>query len=338
MIKLTVPKKHLSILRFAFAVSVICHLLFFLGLKLFDLTRPAITPLPKDRISFEVIDGADTKAKVSDRPKSEKSKSIPRKTQATHHGLDRKKMKLRDFSPRFKLESAPTKLSNNTKKSSTSYDKYSDEGAIGVMNSMGIEEAIHLIPHFQAIWSKIDHVLDYPEDFAKQRITGVVNVHLTLDKRGVLIGDFLEINGPEAMLKTYVVALLLHILKSPLPESKWRSKEEPIPVLLSFYFQTYSTYGINTSDTGYQIKNALTFKRLKYVEPKVNEKIRTFYTKYFPPIIPIPGGFYIDFVMAYQMIANYGKPTEEEERRQRLRLLKQNLESSIRSLNSTVAD
>lgn len=211
------------------------------------------------------------------------------------------------------------------------YDKYSEGGVFHTMDSIGLDEYNSMSPFLQALWQKVEANLDYPEDFARQRIAGRINVHLLVDNKGLFVGDFLELAGENDLLKTYVAASLVHALGTPLPKIKWNSERKTLPVLLSFNFETYSIPEPSSGKTNLSVKNALLFERRKFVDPKINEDIETFFTKYFPPIIPIgPGVLYIDFVYAYKMLNEYGKPTAREKRQERLESLKERLSRSLK--------
>jgi|GEM_PF-6540912 len=218
---------------------------------------------------------------------------------------------------------------------SSIYDKYAEGGVFHTMDSIGLDEYNSMSPFLQALWQKVDANLDYPEDFARQRLAGRVNVHLLVNDQGLFVGDFLELTGENDLLKTYVAASLVHALGSPLPKVKWNSERKTLPVLLSFNFETYSIPEPSSVRTNLSVKNALLFERRKFVDPKINEDIETFFTKYFPAIIPIgPGVLYIDFVYAYKMLSEYGKPTAREKRQERLEGLRESLSRSIKKKES----
>lgn len=210
-------------------------------------------------------------------------------------------------------------------------DKYGSHGVFGVMQSMGVEEYAPAIPYFAALWKKINEKVDYPKDFKNKRISGIVNIHLELDEKGVFSGDFIEIGGDDNLLKTYVAALLIHNLKDPLPKSFWLKSRKSLTVMLSFRFKTFSDPEKFVRPKGFHLKNILSFHREEFVDNRVNQVVHEAWNHYVPPIVPIPGGFIIDFVRAYQLIANIGEPTESELRDQRLKQLKLELKNAIKN-------
>jgi len=55
-----------------------------------------------------------------------------------------------------------------------------------------------------------------------------------------------------------------------------------------------------TRDELRHFKNTLSFERIAFTEPTTIKEMRRFIAKYTPPIIPVPGGFFIDFVSLYR--------------------------------------
>jgi hypothetical protein len=184
-------------------------------------------------------------------------------------------------------------------------------------NQTGLKEEGELHPFFTALRNRINGSLTYPDDFSKQRIKGLVQVQFEVNEKGQLIGNFGPVSADDPFLKTYVLALLLHTLKEPLAKNNWSHNGNQL-VVVHFNFQLYTKNEVPIEELFPQFKNSLTLTRLAYVEPLINEKISYAYEHYFPPIIPIPGGFYVDFVRAYQIFNNIGKPDPDQMRNHRL--------------------
>ena len=75
------------------------------------------------------------------------------------------------------------------------------------------------------------------------------------------------------------------------------------------------------------------------VDPWINEKIQEIFTHYVPPIVPLPGGFYVDLVMAYKYVQNLveNAPLESEARQARIRVFHEELLQTIRKAGSNGA-
>lgn len=199
------------------------------------------------------------------------------------------------------------------------------EDNFATLNSLGLETYAPLIPFFEGVWRAIDAATDYPEDFAKQRITGTVSVRVVLDKRGVLKENFINVQADHSYLEAYVLAVLVHALGDPLPERLWM-KRETMPINLLFEFETYSDFSLRYRDRGNHMKNSLLIKRFAYVDPYLEEVIDEIFTKYLPPILPLGGGVFVDFVRLYQRIESMGKEDPDKLRAARLTMRKKQLD------------
>lgn len=171
----------------------------------------------------------------------------------------------------------------------------------------------------------MDSAVEYPETLVKNRVTGQVSIRLVVDQSGVFHGELLSVKGDQRTLEAYATAIILHALHSPLPESKWSKKSRNFVQFL-FRFETYG-YGSHPPENKPPfLANNLSFERWGYIEGKLNEKINRFFTNYFPPVIPFPGGFYIDLIRSYELIRNIGKEIPDPDA-SKARLLEMNLQN-----------
>jgi hypothetical protein len=99
---------------------------------------------------------------------------------------------------------------------------------------------------------------------------------------------------------------------------------------LTFDFRVVTIQGLSARSGGY-FQNTLEFSRTHYMDPYALEVIDYLAQNYVPPIIPIPGGVYIDFVRAYKMIDNYAneRPDMYDQRERQFSLLRDKLDLSI---------
>jgi hypothetical protein len=205
-------------------------------------------------------------------------------------------------------------------------------------NSMDIKKEAELYPFFRALWRKVDSQLGYPNDFVKERISGYVTAQLVVDRGGVFKGEILGVASDQPYLEAYVLAILFHSLKEPLPRNLWSDREQMI-LVMHFDFKTF-TYGeLPPEPKQINLKNVLTFNRGGYTDSRLNEAIQKFMTHYFPPIIPLPGAFYIDFIRAYQLVQNFKnrhKMDEEGLRAERISLSREEWQNVIRSGEKSV--
>lgn len=198
-----------------------------------------------------------------------------------------------------------------------------------VAGTMTLEQEAELLPFLQALWKKIDQGVGYPDDFTKRRIIGPVTVQFHVNDLGRLT-RFIRVDSPEPLLKAYTMAALVHALREELPD-RLRAPTPSVIIVTKFNFETFG-HGENPAraEAPVTFKNVLEFRRSAYVEPKVNEAINRVITRWIPPIIIVPGGFYIDFVRAYEFVENLSKPDPEDIRNSRMELSREAWEEIIR--------
>ena len=202
--------------------------------------------------------------------------------------------------------------------------------AVRYGNAMGLEETTTSLPYFLALHQKVDSALVYPEDFARQRITGKVRIEAELDGKGQLV-RFLSFQGESDVLQTFCFAYLTQILSQPLHSRSWMEKSTI--VAFDFDFRTRITGEPKPEIASFTHKNLLSFGRVAEVDPWLNEKINEIFTHYIPPIVPIPGGFYIQFDLAYLYIKNLieNAPTESQARAARIEKLHDRMKQMIQN-------
>jgi hypothetical protein len=193
------------------------------------------------------------------------------------------------------------------------------------VEQVNIIKAMELTTFLQRIKEKIDFGLDYPEDMAVQRISGEVRLDFYVDRKGRITGDFNSVKGAESLLNLYVMSSLLVLLKDPLPENLW-AQEDKIAISVHVDFATFQFTETRIRNQASFQANQLTFRRARYVKPLAVAKVEKFFTRYVPPIIPLPGGFYVDFIMLAQYIQNINTPDPDDQRKQRLGLTRERLE------------
>lgn len=201
--------------------------------------------------------------------------------------------------------------------------------AVQFGNSMDLQQTFASLPFFIALHSKVDSSLVYPDDFSRQRLTGKVRIEAELSPDGRII-RFVGTVAQDRVLQTYCLAFLTQALKQPLPQRVWADR--PQVVAFEFDFHTHIPGEPQRTFPPLVQKNRLAFGRDNQIEPLVNERLNELFTHYIPPIIPLPGGVYIDFVLAYQYIENLieGAPTERDLRQGRIESLHLHLKEMLR--------
>lgn len=197
-------------------------------------------------------------------------------------------------------------------------------------NEMNLKFTLESYSFFYALHGRINTELVYPDDFSRQKITGRVRIEAEINRDGRLL-KFRTSTADDRLLQTYCFAMLLRTLDRPLNETSWLQTEAAI-VTFDFDFRVrLPQEPASEFESGIQ-KNRLSFGRQNEIDPWLNEKIHEIFTHYIPPIVPLPGGFYVDLVLAYQYVNNLieGTPPESQQRRDRIQKLHENLKTAIR--------
>lgn len=206
--------------------------------------------------------------------------------------------------------------------------------AVQFGNEMDVQKTFATIPFYLALHTKIDSLLVYPDDFSRQRLTGRVRIEAELDRDGRLLKFKSAIDGEssfaQSVLQTYCLAFLVQALRSPLPRHAWTDSSQV--VAFEFDFHTHIPGQPQLDFPTVIHKNRLAFGRDNEIDPWLNERINEIFTHYLPPIVPLPGGVYVDFVLAYQFVQNLveGAKTERALRQERIESLHLNLQQILK--------
>lgn len=209
-----------------------------------------------------------------------------------------------------------------------------NNGSGAFVEELPMPEGIELTTFFEHLKKRLHSQLDYPQDFADNRLAGSVTLDFYVDPKGRLLGDFVEVSGESPLLKLYSMSLVYAVLKKELPRNVWATQDK-IPVRLVIHYKiNLLTDMVVTNEINSQ-NNHIIATQIRRGTPKLVEQIDTLFTHYIPPIIPIPGGFYVDLIKLAEYAYNIknGVPTKEEARQRRLKLTQEQLESSLRHRN-----
>lgn len=268
-------------------------------------------------------------------PKSEKEKAVELLVFSSNHGKD-------DSGKSTKGSGKNNSSKNQISKFVPSYDttlsgtnNYSGSSSDSLLEGKwegNLIENLKNSPFISAQWRRINHSLIYPHDFIEQNIEGAVTVKLIVDRQGRL-KDLVSVETPQILLELYITSFIYQVLQRPLPERVWSNADEN-PLVLHFDFRV----SVNEYQAGsgiHHIQRSLVFERFSYYDGKINRAITQALEKYKLFAFPIPGGFYIDLVLLYKVIAQLaGEPTEEQARQKRLKVLKEELQRNVKAQGS----
>ena len=321
----------------AFLFSVVLHTFLYVGLNISKYQKPHL----KKIVEFQLVNRVHPKNPLMSVKQLSNHSNLKQNFKKKLHSKKSNTQisTLNQLIPQFNPSPVSVPFAHTSTESKTGkakgdhYDKYNKTGTIGFMNAMGVLSYIKHTPYLEATWQRVNLALDYPKDLYKERISGNVYIALNINHKGVF-SKFLEIKGEQPLLNTYVAATLLQTLKAPMPSQYWLKANQEIPLQFTFKFDILAPHNERINNTGSVYKNALTFQRQKKLDYKINEDIHNFFVENkIPPILPIPGGFMVDLVLLYKVMASYGdKPTESSQRKARLKQFQQLLEQSIKKI------
>ncbi|MGE0616120.1 MAG: hypothetical protein AB7P04_10810 [Bacteriovoracia bacterium] len=215
----------------------------------------------------------------------------------------------------------------------------------GVAESMSLVREGRLYPFFEKLWQRVNGVMTYPDDFINLRIRGNVKLQIGVNRRGEFTGEIYRVDGAEPMLNAFVLASTIHALRSPLPEHAWAApaefssglEGETMPVVLNFDFFLHpaGTVPPVRADAFVHFKNVLMFQRDSQIDPTLTRAFDYFFTRVVPPVIPIPGGFFIDFPRAYRYFRDIDALSPSERSSRRLTIRREEWENLIRRLGTS---
>ncbi len=188
-------------------------------------------------------------------------------------------------------------------------------------------------PFASKLYERIDSYLGYPPDFVEEHLEGFVTLHFLVDAEGKFLGKFLEVEGDKHILNIYAMAMVALALKEPLVNV--RAKEgNRIPVALQVEFRLLLPDEYSTRSAVRHFKNTLSFERIAFTEPRTTKRMRRIIDKYMPPIIPVPGGFFVDLPLLYKRLTEKDSDDPDWKRGIRMELDEQLLEQVVRKATS----
>ncbi len=191
-----------------------------------------------------------------------------------------------------------------------------------------LDDAVQLDPFYKALWMKLAAATQYPEDFSKHYISGSVRVRMEVDYRGVMTRRKLYVESENPYLETLVLFTILKTLKQPLDSKVWVARTT-VPVTIHMNFIQKLPDDDRESSSGSITGHHLVISKYDYLQPELMKKIDDFMVKYYPPVIPVPGGFFVDFIRVYQMIKSAQEPDPNEMRNYRVEALEDAMERAL---------
>lgn len=187
------------------------------------------------------------------------------------------------------------------------YDFYSKNGAFGYSNEGGIAKSLENHHFYSYLWQKVRFHSGFPDDFVKYRLNGKTRIHFVVNHKGQILGDFLKANSTDSFLELYSMAILVKALQEPLDPQHW-AKEKQIPVVFEFNYSLITdlvTWENVKLERGGHHENTFKITNYRFVASDLEQTLIDLYKDYWPPILPMPGGGFIDFIELYDKYQRY---------------------------------
>ena len=280
---------------------------------------------PLELTLFELAEPSSAKQPQRNQ-KTQSRQAKPKQSRSKKNRRHRRKV-LNSLKPSL-YESQYSPSTDQSDANNPSSGDWSDKPVLSTLNGLGLSEYSENFHFFEILSRKINKGIGYPEDYARNKLTGEFWIKILVDKKGRLL-QIIESSKKNPVLCSYVMVNLYQILKTPLPQKHWYSKEKSLAFLLRFDFKVSSIPSVASQQSVRYQKNKMDFLRLAKIPNFIDEVARD-YARYLPPIAPTPVGPVINFVQVYRMIRAWQELNPVQRKRMKLELTKERMESLLR--------
>lgn len=272
--------------------------------------------------TFEVLLSADTNS-ASENTSGKQKKQLKKRA---------RKFSLNDLSP--KAYTPPTDGPYDESRDSYGDSIKDQEGdSLETMNSLTLPQISENIHFFEAIKNKIDQNIQYPQELTEHNIQGKTNLTILINHKGELL-EVYNVSALNPYVTTYSLIGIHQALKEPLPQYLWFKPERTLTLSLHFDFKIYTMGNMQERNESSYYKNRFDFLRVRNAKNFLEEFVEL-NARYIPPIVPLPGGFYVDFIQAYRMIVAWQELDPRMRKRQRLLMTKEKLDAQLKAIKNT---
>jgi len=186
-------------------------------------------------------------------------------------------------------------------------------------DAMGIHEEGLRFSYYEALWRRIDSHNSYPQQLVEDEAEGTVELQLRVDETGQILQSLDAPRGPQPLLNAWALAVSYAALSSPLPTIQRRQQVGIETLVLHFTYRLYGEGGVQQPLDTRHFKNLMWFRRDAKAESVVTKEYRKL-VRLLPPIIPIPGGFFVDVIGLARFIqVQFSREPSTAERERRIR-------------------
>jgi hypothetical protein len=196
--------------------------------------------------------------------------------------------------------------------------------------SLTLQKEGKLSPLAQKILKRVDSYVGYPPDFIEENFAGEVVIQFLVSPEGKFL-RFLHVDGEQKALTLYSMAMVILALNREIANLPKDRPASNIPISLALSYRLLLPDEISNRREPAAYKNSLQLERVAFTEPRAIKKARRAIEKYTPPIVPVPGGFFVDFVALYKRFAETGSDDPDWEREARMLLDRETLEVFLKS-------
>lgn len=209
------------------------------------------------------------------------------------------------------------------------HSKNLEGDSLETLNQMSLTEYSSNNTFFSNLLQRFDQQAQYPQELIEHNIQGKVNISVLINYKGELL-QVLSSSSLNPSLKAYLIVSIYQALSQPLPKKHWYNIKRNITLTLNFNYQILT---LNTQQNRFKssyYKNHFNFLRTKNGPNLIQEFVEQ-NARYIPPVIPIPGGFFIDFIQAYRMITAWDELDPKIRKKQKLQLTRSKLEKMMKT-------
>lgn len=187
-------------------------------------------------------------------------------------------------------------------------------------------DAIDLDSFYAELWRSLAATLTYPEDFSRQRISGTVTLRMEVDFRGMITGRKIYADSENKFLEALALYSVTATLSKPLQAKYWLDRKT-VPVTVRINYWPRLPDDTRQQNPGGVVGHHLEISKYDYIKPELQEKIEKYMV-----VIPVPGGFYVDFIKIYMLIKESLEPNKDDLRAFRVKNLQETMKRHLEKM------
>lgn len=207
---------------------------------------------------------------------------------------------------------------------SPSRDLHGWSKATQAMNQLSLAQIGTLAPLIDRLLKRLDHTLIYPPDLARARISGRVLIAIEIDPR-LRLRRVVDFDGGNSALTLFCLLHLRSSLAALDDTDPKAPRQDTLIVQVEYDFRLLLDGAPPRELVSSASKAKVHLVRQGEAKSQFREALDEFFEHTIPPILPFPGGVYVDFVGLYKWTRNWLEdlPQESDLRRERIQQIEQ---------------